>query len=271
MSDYFTKTNQLSWDERVAIHLRDDGDMYPIRAFLDGADVLLPIEALEIGDVSGLRVAHLQCHFGLDSLCLARRGADVTGLDFSAPAIEAARALSEKSGLPARFVEANVYDAQSHIGSGFDLVYTTWGAIMWLEDVAGWGRVIGGLLKPGGRLYFADVHPFLNQMQERGGALVVGESWKAADAGPVRYEDAHTYAGDGAELSNRTTFEWSHSLSSIISSLADAGMALEFLHEHDSLPWQHLPMMQPGDDRMYRMPDGVLSPPLAMSLSARKL
>jgi hypothetical protein len=50
----------------------------------------------------------------------------------------------------------------------------------------------------------------------------------------------------------------------------EAGLTLEFLHEHDSLPWAHVPMMRQGEDRMFRLPDDVAGPPLAFSLSARK-
>ncbi len=72
-----------------------------------------PIESGEIGDVRGKRLLHLQCHFGLDTLSLARRGAVVTGVDFSAPAIATARELAAEAGLAARFVESNVYDARA--------------------------------------------------------------------------------------------------------------------------------------------------------------
>ena len=54
--------------------------------------------------VAGLRVLHLQCHFGADTLSLAQRGATVVGLDFSPRAIAAARMLQEKTGLEAEVV-----------------------------------------------------------------------------------------------------------------------------------------------------------------------
>ena len=90
MEDYFAQ-NRLNWDDRAAIHVKDEAGGYRVREFLAGADNLHDIEASEIGDVSGLRIAHLQCHFGIDTLCLARRGASCAGLDFSPVAIAAAR------------------------------------------------------------------------------------------------------------------------------------------------------------------------------------
>src|SRR5262249_20411462 len=94
VSDAFFAANRQNWDERTAIHRQDATGFYRVQAFRDGEDTLYPIEAGEIGHVDGRRLAHLQCHFGLDTLSLARRGAIVTGLDFSPVAIDAARALA---------------------------------------------------------------------------------------------------------------------------------------------------------------------------------
>ena len=117
MTDHFA-INKLNWNDRAAIHIKDEAGGYRVQAFLDGADNLHDIEHAELGDVTGLRIAHLQCHFGIDTLCLARRGASCVGLDFSPVAVQAACQLQAKTGLDASFVEGNVYDArQLMIGS----------------------------------------------------------------------------------------------------------------------------------------------------------
>jgi hypothetical protein len=59
--------NRRNWDERAAIHSRDAfGDM--LGRFRAGEDALLAMEAAELGDISGKRVLHLQCHVGRDTL-----------------------------------------------------------------------------------------------------------------------------------------------------------------------------------------------------------
>src|SRR5919106_5503868 len=100
--------NRANWDERVALHLRAPG--YEVDSLRAGRGRLHPIEEAEIGQLKGLRVLHLQCHFGRDSLILASRGASLVGLDFSPPAIAAARALAAELNLAerVRFVEADV-------------------------------------------------------------------------------------------------------------------------------------------------------------------
>src|SRR5205085_11509101 len=123
--------NGRNWDERAAIHARDSNGDYMLDQFRAGEDALTAIEAAELGDILGKRVLHLQCHIGRDTLCLARRGAVVTGLDFSPAAIKIARRLAEETGLNAAFIEGRV-DETSQLAPGpFDLVFATWGTLCW--------------------------------------------------------------------------------------------------------------------------------------------
>src|SRR5215468_5975082 len=153
--------NRANWDERVGVHLGPGG--YDLSALRAGRGHLHEIEENELGDVRGLRVLHLQCHFGCDSLTLAQRGAEVVGIDFSRSAIEAARKLTAELGLTARarFVEADLYEAPAAVAepASFDRVFVTWGAITWLPDIARWARVVAHFLKPGASLYLAEGHP----------------------------------------------------------------------------------------------------------------
>jgi len=158
MTDH-VEMNRRNWDERAAIHARDTAGDYMLDRFRAGEDALHAIEAAELGDISGKRVLHLQCHIGRDTLCLVRRGATATGLDFSSAALSVARRLSDETGLKADFVEGTVYQAPDLTPGPFDLVFTTWGTICWLPDVKKWAKVIASVLAPGGELYFADAHP----------------------------------------------------------------------------------------------------------------
>src|SRR4051794_10257313 len=158
--------NRANWDERVPVHLAST--FYHREPLSSGGSVLDPVVAGEIGELypdglDGLRVLHLQCHFGSDTLSLANLGATVVGLDFSRPAVVEARRMAAELGLShrARFIEANIYDARHVLPEpeSFDLVFTTWGTIGWLPDVAEWARIAAWYVKPGGRFYFADGHP----------------------------------------------------------------------------------------------------------------
>ena len=71
------EANRANWDERVPIHV--SGEFYDVASFKGGQERLQPFEIDEVGDVSGKELLHLQCHFGIDTLSWARRGARVTG------------------------------------------------------------------------------------------------------------------------------------------------------------------------------------------------
>ena len=265
--------NKARWDEVVSIHVASP--FYRVQEFLAGEDILLPIERAEIGDLAGKSLVHLQCHFGLDTLALARRGAKVTGLDFSQNAIAAARDLAARAGIDARFVEGNLYDAPHLIAERFDRAYVSWGAINWLPDIRGWARVVAEMLKPGGELYLLEGHPFaltLDQPdRDTGGTGPLRPTFNYFGGGaPLVFETATTYTGEATTLANTKTHEFAHGIGEILSALMEAGLTLTYFKEHDSLAWALWSMMQEGPDRMYRLPAGHPNLPLSFSLKARK-
>lgn len=272
MTEAYFEQNRLNWDDRAEIHLRDAAGGYRIEAFLAGEDNLHDIEHDEIGDVSGLRIAHLQCHIGIDTLCLARRGAACVGLDFSPKAIAAARLLQKKTGLDARFVEGNVHDARELLDGLFDMVYVTWGAIGWLPDIRRWAEVAASLLKPGGRLYLLEGHPTFMQVDEKADHLKIGFDWRTPPDQPLTMSEETTYTGDTTKIAHPVTHEWLHPLSSVVNAVIDAGLAIERLNEHERLAWAFAPWMLPveGRRRMWVLPDGMPKMPVAYSLFARK-
>ncbi|HWH18617.1 MAG TPA: class I SAM-dependent methyltransferase [Allosphingosinicella sp.] len=262
--------NRASWDERVAVHVASR--FYDVDAFRAGKDMLGPIESAEIGSVDGLRVAHLQCHFGLDSLSLARRGARVTGLDFSAKAVAAARQLADETGIDAAFVEGNVYDAPALLGAGcWDLVFTTWGTVTWLPNIAGWAEVVAALLVSGGRLYFLDSHPVALALGQTEAGAPLGPTFDYFHgAAPLEFDEGGSYADPAAELEHSRTHEWIHPLGSTISALLAAGLRLTALREHDAVAWQLYPSMRQEEDGLWRLPPDHPRLPVAVTIEAVK-
>ncbi len=262
--------NLAAWDESVPIHLRSA--FYDVAALRAGTARLYPIEHAELGPVSGLRVLHLQCHFGYDSLVLARQGAVVTGLDFSPAAVAAARALADELGLSprARFVAADLHDAPAALDApaAFDLVLVSWGALMWLPDIDRWAGIVAHFLAPGGRLYLADGHPCALSLRCDDGPCFRPDTPYFA-AGPILSDDPADYADPAATLTNTRMYTFQHPLGAIVTALARAGLALEFLHEHDAIPWRLYDGLRADPDRMFRWPDQPWLP-LAFSLSARR-
>jgi SAM-dependent methyltransferase len=254
--------NRAMWDERVPIHVASE--YYDVDGFLAGASTLRPFEPDELGDVAGRTLVHPQCHIGLDTLSWARRGARVSGLDFSAPAVDAARQIAERAGLEASFVEANVYDAPSALGGRrFDIVYTGLGAVIWLPDIERWAATMASLLAPGGRFYFVEFHPFSNVFGDD--ELVIERSY--FDREPAEYDEPGTYAVPEAATVHNRSLEWQHTIGDVVSALASTGLRIELLHEHDYTLHTRWPFLE-RDGAAYRLPADRPALPLMYSLLA---
>lgn len=257
--------NRVHWDERVPIHVA--GDFYDVERFVRGGSTLRQFELDEIGDVGGCTLVHPQCHFGLDTLSWARRGARVTGLDFSAPAIAAARDIAHRSGLEGEFVHANVYDAVEALGGRtFDVVYTGLGAISWLPDIDRWARTMTALTAPGGRFYLAEFHPFSDVFGDE--QLNVQHSY--FDRGPQIDETPGSYADLTAPTSHNRTVGWHHPIGEVVSALADTDLRIDLLHEHDHTLFPRWPFLEHGEGQTYHLPADVPGLPLMYSLRASR-
>ncbi|WP_203532496.1 class I SAM-dependent methyltransferase [Draconibacterium halophilum] len=144
----YININKKLWDNKTDIHYKSD--FYDVNAFIKGKDSLNPIELELLGNIEGKKILHLQCHFGQDTISLARHGAQATGVDFSEKAIEKARQLNEQLGTDARFIQSDVYKLSEVLNEKFDIVYTSYGVIGWLPDMKKWATMIEHFLKPGG-------------------------------------------------------------------------------------------------------------------------
>ncbi len=229
--DDFIDANRELWDAWTGVNARSD--FYDLEAFRAGATSLKPIELEELGDVRGKTLLHLQCHFGLDTLSWARLGAEATGVDFSPAAIELARSLSAELDLPARFVCSDVYDLPRGLDGEFDLVFTSYGVLDWLQDLSAWGRIIASFLRPGGAFHMVEFHPL---------ALTAGDDGEAfhysyfPSPEPIRTVESGSYADPEAEVT-RVSYAWNHSLGEIVTALAAAGLRIEYLREFPYSPY----------------------------------
>jgi SAM-dependent methyltransferase len=255
--------NRVNWNDRVPIHVASD--FYDVAGFKAGSDPLRDFEIEEVGDVAGKSLAHLQCHFGLDTLAWARRGAQVSGLDLSDKAIETATALAQECGLKARFVPADVYDAPTALGDTYDIVYTGIGALVWLPDMRRWAEVVATLLKPGGFLYLSEFHPFSDMLDNATGSTVTFDYFRTD---PQIWDEPYTYTGS-EKLTNTTSVEFQHTLGEVISALAAAGLRIDFLHEHDRTLFKRFESLEARDGN-YRLPEGRPRVPLMFSVKASR-
>ena len=155
----YLQINKQTWNNKVSIHVASD--FYEQEKFIDGKITLPQTDLDALGDVSGKRILHLQCHFGQDTLSWSRLGAKCTGIDISNEGIKNAKMLNSALGLDANFIESNLYEVPKNVKGKFDLVFASYGVIGWLPDLKIWGEIIAEKLKKGGVFYLIEFHPIV--------------------------------------------------------------------------------------------------------------
>lgn len=275
--------NRASWNEATKAHNTHKRDQ--AKFFRDGGNKLYPEDIELLGDVRGKTVLHLQCNAGQDTLSIANMGAIVTGVDISDEAIDFARQLSTDSGVPATFHRADVYDWLEETARGnerWDIVYCSYGAIIWLGDLDAWAKGIAALLKPGGRFATVEFHP-VEMMFEidyshcypystHGKSITwddgVGDyvAFFGEKDSPYGYEEGVT-----GFKNPHAAHEFAWGIGEIVTALLNAGLTLESLTEYDYCNSPIYSEMKQIGERRWAVKDGIPSFPMMYSMSARKV
>ncbi|MEM7160435.1 MAG: class I SAM-dependent methyltransferase [Myxococcota bacterium] len=266
MSDDYLTHNRDHWNKATEAHYTSD--FYDVDAWLAGEQSLREPELHMLpADLTGKRLLHLQCHFGMDTLSLARRGAEVTGVDLSDRAIARATELAKRAELAGRFVCSDVYEAPNTLAEpeSFDVVFSSFGAIGWLPDLDRWAEVITHYLAPGGAFVFAEFHPVVWMLDDKHEFFEY--SYFKRDA--IVEQNTGSYT-DGSEKLTSTEISWNHALDEVITALLDKGLTLEAFREYDYSPWNCFQdTVEVGKNRyQFKGKEGML--PLCYALRARK-
>lgn len=274
MTTEYIEANRANWDERATLHAARDGSGYGVLRYVDDREALSDVVRFDqplLGDLTGKRAVHLQCHIGTDTLSLSRLGARVTGLDFSENAVAEARRLVAETGDDVDFVQSDVFHATDVLPAGeFDLVYTGIGALCWLPSITEWTGVVADLLAPGGTLHIREGHPILWSMNETLPGLTLAFPYFEQSA-PLEWDDDSTYVEVSAPLQSTRTYEWNRGLGEIVTALLDRGLRLDTLIEHDSVPWEALPgRMTLRADGEYALTEQPSVMPLSYTIRASK-
>jgi hypothetical protein len=164
----------------------------------------------------------------------------------------------------------------------FDLVFSSYGAIVWLSDLRAWAQGVAGVLAPGGRFVLVEFHPFLAMLDGQGRQVVnhygggrllsyaEGIGDYVAWAGPVLAPSG--YLEGVRDFRNpHPGHEFNWALSEVVTALLEAGLRLETLREYpyaNGFPAYEGTRLLPGG--RYGPAEGQPSIPLMYSLSARK-
>lgn len=264
--DEYSRSNRELWNEWV--HINAASELYRLEEFKAGAIKLNDLERSEVGEVAGKTLLHLQCHFGMDTLSWARLGAQVTGIDFSDEAIAMARQLSSELQIPARFLCSDIYRLDEILKEQFDIVYTSYGVLGWLADIPRWAKIAADRVKPGGFFYIAEIHPFAMVLDDEADAYRL--RYPYFDKNVMAFDVQGSYADRNAKTKTKVEYGWNHTLGEIVTSLIDAGLTIEFLHEFPYSVYEQLPYLKPDEKGLWHPAEDPAMLPLMFSLKAGK-
>ena len=253
--------NRTAWNARIGIHLQSE--FYDLEGFKQGRNSIPDLDKSLLGDVRSKKILHLQCHFGMDTISLDRMGAEATGIDFSETAIKTARELNDELGNSARFVCCNVYNVPQKLHEQFDIVYTSYGVVNWLDDLNRWGNVISQMLRPNGRFVMVEFHPLLWMFDESFSVMKYPYSRKE----PYVMEE-ESYTENGANVRHKTV-TWSYGLSNIVQGLLHNDLLLTHFGEYNLSPFNLFGNMKESNG-MYRIDGKEHLFPLLFSVVAYK-
>lgn len=198
---------------------------------MKGGSTLNEIELNLLGDVRGKSILHLQCHFGQDSISLARLGAKVTGVDLSDNAVAFAKEFAGKTGADAKFICCNIYDLKDHLSEKFDIVFTSYGTISWLPDLNKWADIVSSFLKKDGKFVFVEFHPMIWMFDDNFEKI----KYNYFNAGEINESETGSYADRNSDVKMEFV-NWNHSLAEVVNSLIASGLQIDLLEEYDYSP-----------------------------------
>ena len=256
--------NKKLWNQKTEIHY--DSDFYDVDSFIKGKDSLNPIEIGLLGKIKGKRILHLQCHFGQDTISLARHGALPTGIDFSENAINKAKKLNESLGTNAKFIKSDIYKLPEILDEKFDIVFTSYGVIGWLPEMNKWADIINHFLKPGGEFIMVEFHPviwmFSNDFKQI--------EFSYMDSAPIIEELEGTYTDRNAQIKEKSV-SWNHGLSTVLDSLIKSGLVITDFKEYNYSPYNCFNNTIKTDDGNYKIKGLEDKIPMVYSVKAKKM
>lgn len=263
MKEDYRKVNKESWNSKVKYHLASD--FYAHDSFMKGESSLNSIELDILGDVKGKKILHLQCHFGQDSISLARLGANVTAVDLSDEAIKTAKGINDELGLDVHFICCDLYDLKDHLDEKFDIIFTSYGVIGWLPDMNRWASLINHFLVQNGKLLLVEFHPAVWMFDDNFEKI----DFSYFNKEEIVEEIEGTYADANAPIKNKFIC-WNHDLSEVMMGIINNEMEIKSFNEYNYSPYNCFLAMDKLEEKKYQINKFGDKFPLIYSILAEK-
>ena len=203
------RANGPDWDRYADEYQSTHGEFLGDAGFVWGPEGLTEDVARVLGDVDGRDVLEVGSGAGQCSRWVRRQGGRAVGLDLSLRQLQHSRRLDEETGT----VVPSVLGTATHLpfdDASFDVVFSSFGALQFVSDIADAVAETARVLRPGGRFAFSITHPtrwmFPDDPGEAG--LVASQSyWDRTpyvevddETGVVAYVEHHRTLGDWVGL-----------------------------------------------------------------------
>ena len=261
-NDYLN-INKATWNNKTDVHIASD--FYDNEGFLNGKSTLQSIELDLIGDITGKKILHLQCHFGQDTMTFSRMGAKATGIDLSDRAIEKAREFAQQLNLDTTFICCDIYDLPNHLDEKFDIVFTSYGTIGWLPDLDKWANVVSHFLKPDGKFVFAEFHPVVWMYDD----YFKEVHYSYFNVETITEDESGTYADRYSDIKAQT-ITWNHPTSEVLNALINSGLELKSFNEYDFSPYNCFKETEEFEPSKFRIKHLGNKIPMVFSIVAAK-
>ena len=203
------RANRRDWDayadEYQATHgefLRDDG-------FVWGPEGIDESELRILGGVDGKSVLEIGCGAAQCARSLVARGARSFGLDLSFRQLQHSQRIDDALDLRVPVVLGTATDLP-FADKSFDVAFSSFGALQFVEDIARCVAEVARVLRPGGRFAFSITHPIRWSMPDdpsSEGLVVTSSYWDRTpyveedpDTGEAKYVEHHRTLGDWVAL-----------------------------------------------------------------------
>ena len=188
-----------------------------------------------VPDLAGKQACVIGSGDNYAAFALAGLGMSVTSVDISENQLTNARERAEDLGLEMDFVRSDAAELDAVTDASFDLVCSTNGFFVWIDDLPGVFRQVCRIRRSGGHYVFYDIHPFQHP-------------WKS-QVKPLEMEKDYWTTGP-FEDEKHGTCEYNWTLSDLLNPLLDAGLQLVRIAESppsDCRHWEGY-SYEPGSD-----------------------
>jgi ubiquinone/menaquinone biosynthesis C-methylase UbiE len=198
------RANRRDWDAYADEYQATHGEFLRDVGFVWCPEGVDEADARVLGEVAGRRVLEVGCGAGQCARWLTTRGARAVGLDISERQLQHSRRIDEQTQLRVPVVTGTA-TALPFADASFDVVFSAFGALQFVQDAARAVDEAARVLRPGGRFAFSVTHPVRWTMPDdptREGLVVTSSYWDRTpyveedEEGRVTYAEHHRTLGD---------------------------------------------------------------------------